>query len=78
MGKALIVVSLSMPGQWLFSGMINGEQESTPADLTEPGLKVHLAETQTQHLIKLETPIAAITEPSLGAAALMEISGALM
>lgn len=58
--------------------MINGGQESTPADLTEPGLKIHLAETQTQHLIKPDAPIAAITEPSPGAAALMEISRALI
>ncbi|KAG7217386.1 hypothetical protein INR49_021553 [Caranx melampygus] len=56
---------------------ISGE-ESTPVNLTEPQLKVHLAETQTQHLIKLDTPTAAITEASLDAAALMEISRALI
>lgn len=64
--------SLSRPGQSLFSSMINREQESTPADFTEPKLEVQLAETHAQHLIKLRTPMAAITQPSLDGAALME------
>lgn len=45
---------------------------------SEPKLKVQLAEAQTQHLIKLKIPMAAITQPSLGGAALMESSRALM
>ncbi|KAA8590246.1 hypothetical protein FQN60_014180 [Etheostoma spectabile] len=45
---------------------------------SKPKLKVQLAETQTEHLIKLKIPTAAITQPSLGGAALMESSRALI
>lgn len=48
------------------------------AVFSRPRLQVHLAETQTQHLIKPETPNAAITRPRFDAAALMKTSRVLM
>lgn len=50
-------------------------------DFTEPEPNVHLAKAQTQHLIKLPAPTAAVVHPRPGAAAaaaaLMEIFKAL-